>query len=140
MVLGKLTKRVKKLSLNSHSSRSDSESTDGSDLGSISDSDSSVSSETDSNRVPKDPRDRIVQTPKESESHYRVITLKNGMQCLLISDAEEAKSESAAYRAHEVSTTDKAAVCLTVRVGSAHEPQELPGMSYFSGYVQNALL
>ena len=128
MVLGKLTKKIKKLSMNSRASGTDSDFTDDEDLGSISGTESSCSSETDSNKVPKDPRDRIVQKPKESESHYRVLTLKNGMQCLLISDAEEAKSESAAYRALEVSTTDKAAVCLTVRVGSAQEPHNLPGV------------
>ena len=128
MVLGKLSRRMKKLSVNSNTSESDSDSTDDSDSGdSTSGSESSLSSETDSNNVPKDPRDRIVQKPKESETHYRVMTLKNGMQCLLISDAEEAKSESAAYRALEVSTTDKAAVALAVRVGSAHEPKHLPG-------------
>jgi secreted Zn-dependent insulinase-like peptidase len=118
MVLGKLKKRMKKLSLNSDNYTDDSCSLCSSDCG----------SDSGSEKVPKDPRDRIVQKPKESLSHYRVLTLKNGMQCLLISDAEEAKSESAAYRALEVSTTDKAAVCLTVRVGSAQEPRSLPGM------------
>lgn len=132
MVLGKLSRRIKKLSVHSNTSESDSDSTDVSDSGdSTSDSESSLSSETDSNNVPKDPRDRIVQKPKESETHYRVMTLKNGMQCLLISDAEEAKSESAAYRALEVSTTDKAAVALAVRVGSAHDPRHLPGLAHF---------
>lgn len=122
---------MNRLSMNDDSTGSDF--TDSSDMDSTtesvssSQSQSSLDSETDSNNVPKDPRDRIVQKPKESESHYRVLTLKNGMQCLLVSDAEEAKSESAAYRALEVNTTDKAAVCLTVKVGSAHEPSNVPG-------------
>ena len=77
-----------------------------------------------------DQRDNIVQKP-ENESDYRVLTLKNGLRCLLVSDANITKSENAAFRAHKgIDCTEKAAACLTVRAGSVHEPRHISGKLY----------
>ena len=78
--------------------------------------------------IPTDPRDAIIQKPPNDDTSYRVLTLKNGLRCLLVSDAEITKSENAAVRSHkDIESTDKAAACLTVRVGHAQNPREIPG-------------
>ena len=92
---------------------------------SLGDSDSDSSSSSSSSE-PKDPRDRIVKRPKEHDTYYRVLTLKNKLRCLLISDEEE-RSENASYRSHDLETTENAAVCLSVQVGSMQDPDAIPG-------------
>jgi secreted Zn-dependent insulinase-like peptidase len=49
------------------------------------------------------------------ERHYRVLTLENGLQTLLVSD----------------SNADKAATSMNVRVGSAQDPEDLQGLAHF---------
>jgi len=46
---------------------------------------------------------------------YRVISLANGLECVLVSDI----------------ATDKAAAALDVRVGSWSDPAHLPGLAHF---------
>ncbi|MGO3769040.1 MAG: insulinase family protein, partial [Vreelandella alkaliphila] len=49
------------------------------------------------------------------ERDYRVLTLENGLQALLVSDPE----------------ADKAAASMNVRVGSAQDPDDLQGLAHF---------
>ncbi|WP_075880835.1 insulinase family protein [Vreelandella massiliensis] len=49
------------------------------------------------------------------ERNYRVLTLENGLQTLLVSDPE----------------ADKAAASMNVRVGSAQDPDDLQGLAHF---------
>lgn len=59
-----------------------------------------------------------VVTPKVSpfdSRDYRVLTLENGLQALLVSDPE----------------ADKAAASMNVRVGSAQDPDDLQGLAHF---------
>ena len=59
-----------------------------------------------------------VTTPKVSpfdDRDYRVLTLENGLQALLVSDPE----------------ADKAAASMNVRVGSAQDPDDLQGLAHF---------
>eukprot|EP00898_Chlorokybus_atmophyticus_P006740 jgi/Chlat1/7067/Chrsp57S06767 len=56
-----------------------------------------------------------VLVPRSDKRGYRVATLPNRMQALLISDKD----------------TDKAAAAVDVRVGSFSDPDELPGLAHF---------
>ncbi|WP_404376659.1 insulinase family protein [Vreelandella aquamarina] len=59
-----------------------------------------------------------VITPKVSpfdDRDYRVLTLENGLQALLVSDPD----------------ADKAAASMNVRVGSAQDPDDLQGLAHF---------
>jgi insulysin len=59
-----------------------------------------------------------VRTPVKSESdkrEYRLITLPNKMECLLVHDAE----------------TDEAACAMDVGVGYMCDPDEIPGLAHF---------
>jgi len=59
-----------------------------------------------------------VTVPKVSpfdDRDYRVLTLENGLQALLVSDPE----------------ADKAAASMNVRVGSAQDPDDLQGLAHF---------
>lgn len=57
----------------------------------------------------------IFAVPSVDENDYKLITLDNCMQCLLISDK----------------TTEKAAAAVDVRVGSLSDPEDLPGLAHF---------
>lgn len=60
----------------------------------------------------------LAQEPAKSpndEREYRALVLDNGMQVLLISDAE----------------TDMAAASMDIRVGSKHDPRAFPGLTHF---------
>lgn len=59
-----------------------------------------------------------VETPTVSshdERDYRVLTLENGLQTLLVSDPQ----------------ADKAAASMNIRVGSAQDPDDLQGLAHF---------
>ncbi|GAA6006563.1 hypothetical protein JCM11491_005007 [Sporobolomyces phaffii] len=56
----------------------------------------------------------IEQSPND-DRHYRVITLRNGLTAMLISDAK----------------TDKAAASLSVQIGHLTDPDDLPGLAHF---------
>ncbi|WP_248730094.1 MULTISPECIES: insulinase family protein [Halomonadaceae] len=59
-----------------------------------------------------------VKTPRVSPHDtrdYRLLTLDNGLQVLLVSDGE----------------ADKAAASMNVSVGSAHDPEDLAGLAHF---------
>ena len=101
MVFEKLASKIKRLSFSSSQSENYSE-----------------SSETSSNES-KDPRDTIVQKP-EDYSDCRVTTLNNGIKCLLVSDGDQEESADPAPSA-------KSAAGLVLKVGSAHEPSDIPG-------------
>jgi len=47
--------------------------------------------------------------------HYRILTLENGLQTLLVSDPQ----------------ADKAAASMNIRVGSAQDPEDLQGLAHF---------
>lgn len=56
----------------------------------------------------------IIKSPNDSRS-YKAVTLDNALQVMLISDP----------------TADKAAASMDVYVGSANDPEELPGLAHF---------
>ena len=49
------------------------------------------------------------------ERHYRILTLDNGLQTVLVSDPQ----------------ADKAAASMNIRVGSAQDPEDLQGLAHF---------
>ncbi|KAK9803974.1 hypothetical protein WJX72_009535 [[Myrmecia] bisecta] len=60
-----------------------------------------------------------VVKPTIDQLEYRVVTFDNGLQALLISDAE----------------TDKAAAAVDVRIGALSDPAELPGLAHFTEHM-----
>ncbi|KII85853.1 hypothetical protein PLICRDRAFT_165360 [Plicaturopsis crispa FD-325 SS-3] len=56
----------------------------------------------------------IEQSPND-DRQYRLVVLRNGLEVLLVSDAQ----------------TDKAAACLSVGVGHLNDPDDLPGLAHF---------
>lgn len=56
-----------------------------------------------------------IEKPLVDEREYRVVVLGNGLEALLVHDAE----------------TDKAAAALDVGVGAYWDPEELPGLAHF---------
>ena len=105
MVFEKLAAKIKRLSLSSSCSENES----------VCSSESSSSSSDE----PKDPRDIIVQKP-EDYSDCRVLTLTNGLKCLLVSDGDQDESAESVL-------SEKSAVGLVVKAGSAQEPTDIPG-------------
>ena len=83
---------------------------------------------SESEEEEKDPRDKIVEKPKDSEQEYRVFTLKNGLRCLLISDGDGESSKNSMVQVHkDIDSTDTGAACLSVGVGSVHNPRHAQG-------------
>lgn len=62
---------------------------------------------------------RDLEVPVMDDRKYRLITLANGMEVLLVSDP----------------TTDKAAAALDVNVGHLSDPDDLPGLAHFAEHM-----
>jgi len=77
--------------------------------------------------------DRIVQKSKSDTCNYRSLTLKNGLRVLLVSDMETVTSDNPVFNTmeKEKTSTQKAAACLAVKVGSCQDPKNVLGLAHF---------
>lgn len=77
--------------------------------------------------------DRVVEKSKSDTCNYRSLTLKNGLKVLLVSDMETVTSDNPVFNTmeKEKTSTQKAAACLAVKVGSCQDPKNVLGLAHF---------